>query len=140
MAPDNAEIGFRERLAYLRHLRNRGRLRHETDGQTAEGLGVDAGWIDKWKRRHDPPPGHRERNAMEPALEAMGTSTAWLYESEGNPPDVMEWKKWYAEWRRAAASATLDQTAQDEERPAATLLRKMPAKQASIRGKGRGRD
>lgn len=104
---DSPDLGFRDRLAYLRWLRNRGRLRPETDAQVAAYLGVTTGWVEKWKQKHNSPPGHKERIAMTPPLEAMGTTDDWLYEGEGSPPQPRLWKGWFTDWEHARALEAL---------------------------------
>lgn len=117
MPLDPSDIGFRERLAYLRWLRNRGRVRAETDAQFATALGLERGWVEKWKRRSDAPPGHKERRALETMLTPLDSSTDWLYEGSGHPPERAQWQLWLADWRTSTerlSDADVGQTVASE--------------------------
>jgi hypothetical protein len=84
--------GFRDRLAYLRWLRNAGRAAPETDEELAREWGVGLQWLRKWKRRADSPEGRREEKAITTAL---GEAVArWLYDGVGNAPDASARRVW----------------------------------------------
>lgn len=89
-----AKSGFAARLAYVRWLRNRGRLANETDKELAAALGVTYGWLTKWKIRNDAPPGRDEARAIIAALSPLGVTEDWLFEGQGTPPEASLWKIW----------------------------------------------
>lgn len=111
-----AETGFADRLAYVRWLRNRGRLVPETDTEFASSVGVGTKWLTKWKSRPDAPEGRTEMLALEEALKPLGVVTAWLYDGKGQPPEPRLWKDWVAalEKARPAVPASAFTSQQDE--------------------------
>lgn len=86
------EVGFRERLAYLRWLRARGRLRAETDAEVATALGVGEKWLTKWKGRADAPEGRTEEAAIKASIGAQPAQ--WLYDGTGPAPEPARWREW----------------------------------------------
>lgn len=93
------QIGFRERLAYLRWLRDCGALTPESDGKLADYLGVGVKWLGKWKRSQKAPNGIAEHEAIETSLREMGVAINWLYKGEGDPPEPDMWARWEKAWR-----------------------------------------
>ena len=73
------EVGFAERLAYVRWLRNRGRLTPESDTELADAWGVGQKWLGKWKTRREAPEGRTDRADRGPrGSSRRGPSpTAW---------------------------------------------------------------
>lgn len=88
------EIGFRDRLAYVRWLRARGKTRMEKDTELAEGLGVGYEWLKKWGRRAEAPEGRQQYEAIRRALEPIGVPVDWLYDGIGETPHPEFWAFW----------------------------------------------
>jgi hypothetical protein len=88
------EIGFRDRLAYVRWLRARGKTRMEKDTELAEGLGVGYEWLKKWGRRAEAPEGRTQYEAIRRALEPIGVAVDWLYDGVGETPHPELWAFW----------------------------------------------
>lgn len=88
------DIGFRDRLAYVRWLRARGKTKMERDTELAEGLGVGYEWLKKWGRRAEAPQGRREYDAIRRALTPIGVSVDWLYDGIGETPHPELWAFW----------------------------------------------
>lgn len=105
-----SELGFPDRLAYLRWLRNLGRVVPEKDGELAKAWGVGLQWLRKWKRRPEAPEGRTEATAIGKALEPMGTTVEWLYDGAGAAPRPDLWREWLV----ARALAAEDQSAAAE--------------------------
>jgi hypothetical protein len=99
------ELGFLDRLAYLRWLRNRGRTKPETDAELASAWGVGEKWLSKWKLRTDAPEGRSESAAIAKAIGAGAMS--WLYDGVGEAPEPETWAAWYAEWLAAQRAPRL---------------------------------
>jgi hypothetical protein len=96
MAHRTPVTGFAHRLAYLRWLRNRGRVKAETDAEVSAWLGVGLKWLGKWKTRRDAPEGRTEARAVSAALRAIGVELDWLYDGAGDPPEPERWGEWLA--------------------------------------------
>lgn len=86
--------GFAHRLAYLRWLQNRGRVKPLTDAEVAAWLGVGLKWLGKWKTKREAPEGRTEARAVERALATIDVTIDWLYDGEGAPPEPSQWAEW----------------------------------------------
>lgn len=133
MAP---EIGFAERLAYVRWLRARGRISPESDRELATALHVGESWVRKWKTRADAPEGRSEQKALEAALGAV--LVAWLYDDEGAPPQPALWAAWRAGWRAESVlplpvepDPALDRKLTEEELDSYDRIAGKPSKKAA---------
>lgn len=94
MTPKASEVGFAHRLAYVRWLRDRGRVVREADRQFAIAMGVGEKWYIKWKQRDHAPEGRTEFEAFAAGLATMGVSAAWLYDGKGATPEPKLWDAW----------------------------------------------
>lgn len=92
----SVEIGFSLRLAYVRWLRDRGRIVRESDRQFAERMNIGEKWVTKWKLRDDAPEGRSEYDALRCALAPMGVAMNWLYDGTGAAPEPRLWVEWTA--------------------------------------------
>lgn len=101
---EHLQAGFADRLAYVRWLRARGRLRPETDGELADVWGVGEKWLWKWKKSAVAPEGRTEERAI---AEAVGEPvTRWLYDGTGPAPRVELWREWLVARSLEAVRAT----------------------------------
>lgn len=89
-----ARIGFRERLAFVRWLRAKGRTALESDAELAVALGVGYKWLQKWKTRAEAPEGRTEHDAIAKALKPLGVPVRWLYDGSGAQPWPDLWAYW----------------------------------------------
>lgn len=85
MAPT---AGFRERLAFLRWLRNQDFRVPEPDKAFAREVGVGYSWLKKWMKRPDAPTVRKGAGALLAGLQRLGihVSDAWLLDGDGDPP------------------------------------------------------
>lgn len=88
------KAGFAGRLAYVRWLRSRGRVKLETDREFAAAMGVNYPWFAKWKTRTEAPDGRTETGAMAEALRPYGVTPDWLFDAKGSPPEPALWTIW----------------------------------------------
>lgn len=88
------DIGFRERLAFVRWLRARGKTALEKDTDLADGLGVGYEWLKKWSKRSDAPPGREQFDILAKSLAPLGVSADWLYSGRGPTPHPELWARW----------------------------------------------
>ena len=133
-------IGFAERLAYVRWLRSRGRIRPETDTELAASLGVGAKWLGKWKGKSSAPEGRTEATAIAAALSGIGVTLDWLYDGKGSPPEPSAWKGWLKDWERSAVSglaAAHNTTVEPEKSAAAFAAKQKPATKQAAGQRGR---
>lgn len=98
------EIGFRERLAYVRWLRARGKTAVEKDTELAEELGVGYEWLKKWAKRSDAPPGRDQFETLARTLAPLGVSADWLYTGRGGTPHPDLWARWIEAFRDVGVS------------------------------------
>jgi hypothetical protein len=117
------------RLAYVRWLRSRGRVKPEGDSELAAATGVGLPWLNKWKNRADAP---NDRSITNRFSRALGVSDAWLIDGDGEPPRPQLW----GIWSEGASTPTAD--AQQVAAPALNETRgRASAKKARKKGSGR---
>lgn len=111
-----ADVGFAGRLAYVRWLRDRGRVKRLTDAEFAAWLGVGQKWLVKWKPLRNPPKGIAEAEKIDGALRSIGSDRKWLYDGVGNPPEPEEWAPWLADFQMQQGSPALENLGREKER------------------------
>ena len=137
-----ADSGFAERLAYVRWLRDRGRLKPETDGELATATGVTAGWIAKWKGREDSP---NDRRMSGQFVSGLGVDGGWLLDGAGTPPEPELWQAWSSVARRIEAASRTGGTREEIDAAATApgdlhaVARQPPRKRQAAKGKARRR-
>lgn len=91
------DLGFDDRMAYVRWLRDMGHTEPEKLTAFAAAIGVKYDWLYKWIDSPKPPSRRAEIKALVAGLEAMGVTEDWLIDGKGAAPEPALWKRWLAE-------------------------------------------
>lgn len=88
------DLGFNDRMAYVRWLRDMGHTEPENLTSFAKAIGVKYDWLYKWIDSKQPPSRRSEIKALVAGLSPMGVTEDWLIDGNGPAPEPPLWKLW----------------------------------------------
>lgn len=86
------DLGFADRLAYVRWLRQAGRTEVESLRAFSAAIGVEYAWLHKWADSARAPTRRPEIKALMAGLAPMGITEEWLIDGTGTPPMPTLWR------------------------------------------------